>query len=62
MTKFNIPARARAIIYILTALSTPVIAYLFAKGYIGELEVTLFGGLITAVTAMASLNTPTSTK
>lgn len=54
--RFNIPSKARAIIYILTALSAPVMAYLFAKGYIGELEVTLFSAIVTAVSAMAALN------
>lgn len=54
--RFNIPNKVRAIIYIVTALSTPVVAYLFARGILGELELTLFGALVTAVTAMASLN------
>jgi len=54
--RFNLPARARVIIYIVTALGAPIMAYLFAKGYIGELEVGLFSALVTAVNGMAALN------
>ena len=54
--RFNLPARARVIIYVVTALGAPVMAYLFAKGYIGELEVGLFSALVTAVNGMAALN------
>jgi len=56
MVRFNIPAKARFIIYVLTALGAPVMAYLFAKGYIGELEVGLFSALVTAVNGLAALN------
>ena len=54
--RFNIPAKARIAIYIVTALGAPVMAYLFAKGYVGELEVGLFSALVTAVNGMAALN------
>ena len=54
--RFNLPAKARVIIYILTALGAPVMAYLFAKGIVGELEVGLFSALVTAVNGMAALN------
>ena len=54
--RFNLPSRARVVIYIVTALGAPVMAYLFAKGYIGELEVGLFSALVTAVNGMAALN------
>ena len=55
--EFNLPPRVRAGLYVLTALATPVVAYLFAKGFIGELEVVLWGAEVTAVNAMAALNT-----
>lgn len=54
--RFNIHPAARAALYVVTALGTPVIGYLLTKGIIGELEVNLWGGLVTAVTAMAGLN------
>jgi len=53
---FNLPPRARVILYALTALGTPVIAYLFAKDILGELEVVLWGAEVTVVTTMAGLN------
>lgn len=54
--RFNIPPKARVIIYIITALGAPVMGYLFIKGYVGEAEVALYGALITAVNGMAALN------
>jgi hypothetical protein len=55
--KFNPPARVRAAAYILTAVGTPLVAYLLAKGIIGELEMNLWAAEVTAVMAMAGLNT-----
>lgn len=54
---FNIPYKVRAALYILTAIGTPVVGYLLAKDVIGELEVSLWGGLVTVVNSMAALNT-----
>ena len=54
---FNLPARVRAILYIVTALGTPIITYLFAKDIVGELEVTLWSAEVTVVSVMAALNT-----
>lgn len=54
--KLNVPPKVRAALYVLTALGTPLIAYLFAKGFIGELEVTLWAAEVTAVNALAALN------
>lgn len=53
----NVPYKIRAGIYVATALLTPVITYLLAKGIIGELEMALWGAEVTAVTALAALNT-----
>ena len=53
----NVPYKVRAGLYILSSIGTPIIGYLLAKNIIGELEVTLWGGLTTVVTAMAALNT-----
>lgn len=59
--RFNLAPRVRAGLYVLTAIGTPVVGYLLAKGTIGELEVNLWGGLVTAVTAMAGLNVSSPT-
>lgn len=57
--RINLPSKVRVMFYVLTALGTPVTAYLLAKGIIGELEVSLWSGLVTAVTSMAALNVST---
>ena len=54
--KINPPSQVRIALYILTALGTPVTAYLLSKGYIGELEVSFWSGLVAAVSALAGLN------
>lgn len=53
--QIDIPAPVRAALYVLTALGSPIIGYLLAKDIIGTLEVSLWGGLVTAVNAMAAL-------
>jgi len=53
----NPPARLRAALYILTLVGTPVAAYLKAKGYIGDLELTLWGAEVTVASTIAALNT-----
>lgn len=53
----NVPYKIRAGIYVATALLTPVITYLLAKGVIGTLEMALWGAEVTAVSALAALNT-----
>lgn len=55
--KLNPPRRARAVLYLLTAIGTPAIAYLNAKGYIGSLEVALWSAEVTVVNGLAALNT-----
>lgn len=52
----NIPYKVRAALYVLIAIGTPTVAYLLAKGIVGELEVQLWSGLVTAVSALAALN------
>jgi hypothetical protein len=52
----NLPYRVRAALYIITAVGTPVVAYLLAKGTIGTLEVSLWSGEVAVVSALAALN------
>lgn len=59
----NVPPKVRAFLYVFTALGTPVVAYLFAKGFIGELEVTLWSAEVAVVSSLAAFNTmPTGRK
>lgn len=53
----NPPTRVRQATYVLTALLTPVVAYLAAKGIIGDLEVALWSAEVAVVTLMAGINT-----
>lgn len=55
----NPPRRVRAALYILTALGTPLAAYLKVKGYIGDEELALWAAEVTVVNGMAALNTGT---
>lgn len=52
----TLPAWLRRSLYILTAVGTPVTAYLLAKGYIGNLEMTLWSGEVAVVSALAAFN------
>jgi hypothetical protein len=54
--RINFPSKVRAGIYIFTAVGSPVVGYLLAKGVIGELEMSLWLAEVTAVAAMAGLN------
>jgi hypothetical protein len=51
-----IPPVARFVLYLLSAIGTPVVGYLLAKGYIGEAETALWGGLVVIVNAIAASN------
>ena len=46
----------RRALYVLTAVGTPVVAYLQAEGIIGPTEVALWGAEVTVVSAMAGFN------
>jgi hypothetical protein len=52
----HIPAKARFGLYVLTGVTTPVIAYLASKGYIGDLEVALWAAEATFASAVAASN------
>lgn len=60
--KFTIPHQLRVSLYILTALGTPVIGYLFARDILGDLEVALWGAEVAVVSSMAALNVTPDTK
>ena len=52
----NPSPKVRVCLYVLTALGTPVMAYLFAKDIIGTLEVSLWSAEVAVVSAMAGFN------
>lgn len=61
--QFTINPKIRIALYVLTALGTPVIAYLLSKGIIGTLEVALWSAEVTVVGTMAAFNiTPKENK
>lgn len=53
----NLPPAVRQALYILVTVGTPVVVYLFAKGTIGQLEVNLWTGIVSAVGLLAAFNT-----
>lgn len=55
--QFTIPYKVRFVLYILTGVLSPLVAYLLAKGYIGPLEVAFWGAEVTFVMALAGFNT-----
>ena len=56
----NPPRRIRAALYLLTAVGTPIAAYLKVKGYIGDEELALWAAEVTVVNGLAALNTGTT--
>lgn len=53
--QLDIPPRVRVGLYILTALGTPLVAYLQLKNIIGDAEVLLWSAEVTIVSGMAAL-------
>lgn len=58
----NLPPKVRIALYLLTVVGTPVVAYLFAKKYVGELEVTLWSAEVAVAGVVAAFNVDTSKK
>jgi hypothetical protein len=54
--EINLPYKVRAGLYILSTIGTPVTGYLFAKGLVGELELALWGGLVSVISLLAAFN------
>lgn len=51
-----ISPRIRKVIYIITAIATPVVTYLGTQGRIEAFYLGLYSVIVTAVTALASAN------
>lgn len=52
----NPPSKVRAVLYVLTSVGTPLVAYLSAKHVLGDLEVTLWSAEVAVVSGLAALN------
>lgn len=54
--RIQLPARVRTILYVLTAVGSPIIAYLGTEGRLDDFYVGLFAVIVTAVNALALSN------
>lgn len=52
----NLPANLRAAIYVITAIGSPVVAYLGQQEVIGTFWVGLWAVIVTAVASLARIN------
>lgn len=52
----NPPESVRKLLYVITGVGGPVVAYLLAKDLIGTVEVTLWSAEVAVVSAMAAFN------
>jgi len=52
----NLPYKVRAIIYILSGITSPLVVYLSINGSISEAEVALYASIMTFVTGLAAVN------
>lgn len=55
---FVLSGLVRLVLYVVTALGTPVVYYLFSRGVIGAYEIALWTGEVTAVATLAASKTP----
>lgn len=53
---FNPTPQARQVVYVVTALSSPVMAYLNQQGVVNEFWFGLFSVVVTAVAGLAAYN------
>lgn len=56
MESINPSSRVRKALYIITAVGSPIVAYVALKGYVGEAEVALWTALVSVVSALAGFN------
>lgn len=56
----NPPRKVRAGIYLFTLVGSPFVLYARAKGWIGDLELTLWGAEIAATQTLSLVNTRAS--
>lgn len=54
--RLDISPRTRQVVYVITAVGTPLVAYLSLRGFIGPNEVALWAAEVSVVSIMAGLN------
>lgn len=52
----NPSSKVRLVIYLTSGVGSLVVAYLQAKGYIGEVEVSLWAGVVALVNGLSAYN------
>lgn len=52
----NLPSNVRAALYVITAIGSPLVAYLGQQGVIGTFWVGLWAVVVTAVASLARIN------
>jgi hypothetical protein len=60
MPTVNIPPTVRFVLYLVGALATPLVAYLYARGTFGDAEVVLFGSYVALINLLAASKTDLS--
>lgn len=58
--KFNLPAKVRKAVYVVTAVASPTMAYLSQQGTITDFQFGLFSVIVTAVAGLAAANVKSS--
>ena len=59
MPIIQLPPKVRLAIYLVSGLGSAVVAYLVAKNYIGDAEVTLWAAVVAVVNGLSAANVPT---
>lgn len=60
--RVNLPDRVRVVLYVITALGTPVVGVLTEQNILPAWAMTLWSAEVAAVTAMAALNVSVNDK
>lgn len=58
--QINLPSKVRKAVYIMTAVCSPVMAYLNTAGTVSDFWFGLYAVVMTAVATLAAVNTDTS--
>lgn len=54
--KIKIPRKIRALLYIITAVGSPIMVYLLALGVVNDAAMVLWGAEVAVVAALAGFN------
>lgn len=62
MPTISLSPTVRFVLYILAALGSAVAAYLFAKGLVGDAELSLWASIVAIINGIAAANTNTDAR